>query len=803
MPSVSEDARYAFRFLSKRPGFTAIAVSVLALGIGANTTMFSVIRAVLGKPLDVRDRERVVFLFENNRKESLPKYTFSPANYFDVKERAQTLQQVEGLAHFQGATVLIPNDRGDADRVTFASVTEGFFSLLGAPFAVGRAFVPDDTKSSGAIVISHGFWKRRYGSDPSIVGKPLTVGSQSLLVVGVVGEGFAFPEGVDLWALQPFSPDLKQVRARHFLSLIARLKPGVTVAQARSELDSIAATLAQQYPDTNRDTGINVFSVEDHLVGHVRPAMLILMGAVALMLLIACANIANLLIGRAASRQREISIRSAIGADRGQLVRQLITESLLLSLISGLAGIGLALVATPLVARMAQGEIPRMNQIAPDWTIFTFAFLVSVVCGLVFGTLPALHASRTDLAHALRGNVLATKGRGALRSALVVVEVSLSVILLAGAGLLIKSFYTVATTDPGFRPEGLITLNVNAMGPRYSEAANLREYQRRVLDNLGRLPGVQSVGAVNVLPMSNSGPTAWVFIETKPWPQGQTPPEVGLRFATGGYFPAMGVPLKQGRLFREQDADSQIPYVIVNETFVKRFLNGGNAIGHRIRLGPNPKAAWNEIIGVVGDVKHAGLASPAPPEAYLNQLQNPGRGLTLAVRTSGDPKALTSGVRAAIQEIDPQIAVSNVRSMLSYVESSLAPRRLYMSLLAVFAGIALVLAALGIYGVLAHNVAQRIPEIGVRLALGASPAQVSMMVLRSGTLLIGAGLAAGLAGALGLTHLLQAMLYQVKPSDPIAIGSAVAVLAVVAVLACLTPALRAARVDPLISLRYE
>ncbi|HWS52912.1 MAG TPA: ABC transporter permease [Pyrinomonadaceae bacterium] len=800
-----QDLRYGARKLRKSPGFSLVAVMTLALGIGANTAIFSVVNAVLLRPLPFEQPEQLVKVFGTNARRSSFSRPHSYPNFSDL--RAQN-QSFEALAAYTGSTSALSG--GDAPEQITGVVSSGdIFRVLKAEPLMGRLLAPEDERPGGAAVavISHGLWQRRFGGDPDIVGRLVKLDGREREIVGVTRDDFSFEfvtAAADFW--MPIDPasSVYQQRGAIFLEAIGRLRPGVSVEQASADLGVVASRLEQQYQDSNAGVGVRLASAQEDLVGDVRPTLLVLLGAVGLVLLIACANVANLLLARAAGRHREIAVRTALGAWRRRIVRQLLTESLLLAFAGGLLGLLFALWGVKLLSAFVPENVPRFGETSLDLRVLGFTLAASVLTGLLFGIAPALQSSRLDLNEALKeGGRGGTDGRGRtrVRSLLIVSEVALSLVLLIGAGLLIKSFVKLRNTNPGFDPSNTLTASLSLAPVRYDTDEKIADFYGRLVERVRGLPGVESVGAVNPLPLGdNSYAFSFSVVGQPPLPPGQRQ-SASARFVTPDYFRAQRVPLRAGRAFTEADTADAPDVIIVNEAFARRYLPGVEPLGQRLRLGIN--SIEGEIVGLVGDIRGASLATTPAPEYYVPEAAVSFGDMTLVVRTANDPASLTPALRQVVSEMDKELPLYDVRTMESLVARSVARQRFSMTLVGVFAALAMLLAAVGIFSVMSFLVAQRTHEIGIRMALGARPGDILSMVVRQGVVLTLVGVGVGLAGAFALTRLMSGLLYEVSATDPVVYGGITALLAGVALLACYVPARRATKVDPLIALRYD
>jgi putative ABC transport system permease protein len=806
METLVQDVRYAVRGILRKPGFAVVATITLALGIGANAAIFSVIDAVLLRPLPYPEPDRIVKLWElePEGQQRNVDYNFSPANFFDVRDQNESFEQVA----YYGRGAVSLTGAGDPQRLTVAWTSANFLEVVGVEPLVGRGFAPgeDQPGSDRMVLLSEGFWRRHFGGDSSVVGQPIRFDGESFTVIGVLPGYVEFPETVDAWVSLGIDPETASKRAVHFLGVAARLRSGVTLEEARAEMSALAGRLEREYPQTNAGRGFNVETAQEHAVGDIRPALLTLLAAVGLVLLIACANVANLLLARATSRQKEIAVRAALGAGRGRLVRQFLTESVILSLLGSAAGVLIAVWGKDLLVALGPKEVARLSGTSLDHRVLLFTVGVSLLTGIVFGLVPALQASKPDLNDALKdgGRGGAGLARTRTRGALVVFEVAVSLVLLAGAGLLVRSFVRVLSVDPGFDPRNVLTMQLSLPESKYGEASQTAAFYQQLQERIAALPSVRYVGVVNSLPLSASGATAWMHVEGRPNPPDVEPPEVGYRVAGGDYFRVMGIPLLQGRAFSTQDSAEATPAALVNETLARAFWPGEDPLGRRFKLGPNPEGgSWITVVGVVGDVRHSDLESAPRPEAFLAHAQESWSSMTVVLKVDGDPSSLVAAVTDQVRSMDPDQPVFSVRTMEEVRAASVAGRRFSMALLAGFAGLALVMAAVGLYGVISYSVAQRTHEIGIRMALGAKAGDVLRLVVRQGLGLVGMGVAAGLVAAYALTRFLEGMLFGVSPTDPATFAGIAALLVGVALLASYVPARRAARVDPMVALRHE
>ncbi|MEP7272055.1 MAG: ABC transporter permease [Acidobacteriota bacterium] len=802
MNTLIQDLRYGLRVLRKGKGFTIVAVIALALGIGANTAIFSVVNKVLLQPLPYANADQLLMIRETNVPK-FPEFSIAPGNFIDWQKQSTVFSS---MAAYRGQAYILVGG-SEPERVRATRITSGLFGMLGAAPILGRDFTPEEDQDGkgNVVILSNGFWQRRFGGDKNAVGQSLTLSGQPFSIVGIMPATFKFPDPtIDLWAPIAFTARDAQNHGGHYISAIARLKPGASVDQARSELDTIAGRLSQQYPDSNTGWGVKVVPLQDYIVNDVKPALYILLGAVLLVLLIACANVANLLLVRASSRQKEISLRAALGASRWRVARQLLTESVLLAVIGGVVGLGVAYWGLSLLLQLAPEGLPRIQDVSIDGRALVFTLVVTVITGVVFGLVPALQASRPNLNETLkeggRGGTEGTR-RQRLRSTLVVVEIALSLVLLVCAGLLIKSFVRLLGVDPGFNPQHVLVTGIGLSPTKYRDDAQKGAFFNQLLAGLSSVPGVQAAGVTQALPISGDYVLSFI-VQGRPAYKPGEGPSTNYYSVSADYFKAMGIPLLRGRLFNDRDVQGAPRVAIINDAMAKKFFADEDPLGKRIHVSNGPET-FREIVGVVGDVRQYGLDQAATVQTYEPQMQAPFGGMTVVVRTAGEPTSLSAAVRDQVRAIDKDQPVSTMRTMEEIVSTSVASRRFSMLLLGVFAGLALVLAAVGIYGVMAYSVSQRTHEIGIRLALGARRGDVVRLVLGQGMAVAGIGVAVGVVAAFAATRLLSTLVYGVSLTDPVIFVSIPLILGAVALVACLLPARRATMVDPLVALRYE
>jgi putative ABC transport system permease protein len=808
LENLSKDIRYGFRMLRKSPSFTFFAVAVLALGIAANSAIFSIADNVLVRPLPYRDSNRLVMVWEDASAYGFPKDTPAAGNFADWKSRNQVFDDVSAIA---GASLNLTGD-GNPEDLIGKRVRTNLFSVLGVTPALGRDFRPDDDLpgSTHVAILSHGLWLRRFGGDPEIVGKEITLNFEKCTVVGVMKRGMQFPDReTELWVPSRFTSEQLANHGNHFLQVIARLKPGISIKTANANLATIAAQLEKENPDSNAKIGAFAVPLREELAGEVRPAILMLVGAVCFVLLIACANVANLLLSRATGRRRELAMRLALGATRGRVIQQMLTESVLLALFAGAAGLLLSVWGTKFLATLIPAGFAPLAGTGVDARVLFFTMFVSLATGILFGIIPASRVSQFHLTPALNqggGHGSVGSGGHRLRDALVVCEVALAIILLAGAALLIRSLQNLYHLDPGFRADHVLVMRTPLPRQKYEAFVPRVAFYDQVLAKVEALPGVIAAGYTTWVPLTNTGGATGITIQGKPEPAPGSILIPNTRIISLDYMKALQMKLIEGRAIEERDGTGKLPVALINQTMARNYWQGENPIGKQFKVGGyNEESPWIAVIGIVGDVHQAGLDVPARAEMYLPyQQQDFGyEPEYLAVRTSGDPMALAETVRQQIWSVDKEQPVAGMMPLEDLVDENLSSRRMQASLLSGFAGLALLLVTLGIYAVLSFAVTQRTQEIGVRVAMGAQPRDVLRMVFAQGFKLFLIGAAIGLAAALALSRALVHLLFGVSAYDPASFASVTVLLAAVALLACYVPARRATRVDPLIALRYE
>jgi len=812
MQNLLQDLRYGLRTLLKHRSFTFIAVFTLALGIGANTAMFSVVNAVLLRPLPYNDPGRLVTIWEESPDRGLSQIPVSYANLRDWIDQNQTFEQISA---YQFANRNLTG-AGEPARLLTIRASANLFSLVGATPLLGRTFLPDEDNERAAhvVILAHALWQKQFNSDPGIVGKSITLNNQNYTVVGVMPASFQFPVGfgylgkvisdpIELYV--PLAPTANETRRGNYsFFAIGRLKSGVSIDQARAEMTAIERRLEQQYPESNTGIGISLILTQEQTVKEIRPALLVLLGAVVFMLLIACANIANLLLARAAARQKEIAIRTALGSNRLRILRLLLTESLMLSLAGGCLGFLLAYWGTDILVALAPDNVPRLNEVGVDARVFGFTLAISLITGLLFGLVPAIHAAKPNLNEGLKEGSKGSMGSVAgkrTRNVLVAVEVALSLVLLIGAGLMIKSFVRLQQTNLGFNPDQLLTVNVSLSSSKYPEDRQQAAFFQQALERIQSLAGVQSAGATTALPLTLSVSGSDFRIEGRPEPEAGKEMIINTSSISPDYFKTLGISILKGRDFSDRDNSDAPLAAIINSDLARIYFPTEDPLAKRITF--DDGESWISIVGVVADIKRMGLDTTAKPEVYFPYLQVPSPSMSVVARTTTEPLSLVGGVKNQIQTIDKDLPVGEWKTMQQVLSESNSGRRFNLVLLTVFAAVALILAIVGIYGVMSYAVTQRSHEIGIRMAIGAQSRDVFRMVVGEGMILALIGIGFGLVGAFALTRLMTTMLFAVEPTDPATFITTAVLLTGVTLVACYIPGRRATKVDPLIALRYE
>ena len=797
------DLRYALRMLARNPGFAFVSIFALALGIGANSAIFTVVNSVLLEPLRFYQPQQLVVVRERNLEAGFPEFSLSPGNYLTYNNENHSFT---GIAAIAGGNVNYAGAQ-EPERLRASRVTSNFFAVLHAQPALGRSFTKEENQlgADHVVILSYGLWQRRFGARTSAIGETMRLDGVSYAIVAVMPKDFDFPSRTDLWRPLTMKQDQWAQRGGHYLSGIGRLRPGATVESASADLNTIARRLQQAFPGSNHGWDTLLVGLQERVVGKVRPMMLTILAAVGFVLLIACVNLANLLLSRSASRRREIGIRGALGAGKPRLIRQLLTESLVLSAFGTAIGIGIAWAGTRMLTSVPPSILPRAAEISLDLRAVLVTAGIGVLTGILFGLAPALQMARADLHSSLReggrGNSMGFR-KNAVRSALVMGEVALALVLLSGAGLLMRSFYSLASVDTGFDPHGVLTFRVNLPQAKYPKDEQQLALFDRALDALRALPGVASAGAASIFPLAgNDYILTFSQVGKPPKPPGQE--NSAMYYAvTPGYFESLRIPLKAGRYFSQTDAPNAPATAIISESMVKQFYPNQNPIGQRLIVGgPNNKPS--EIVGVVGDVRDEELESKGRVAIYQPESQSVFESLYFGIRTTGDPESLISSVRTVFRNLDPELPLDAIGTADSLVETSLSQRRFAMLLMAIFAAIALALAMIGIYGVLAYSVNQATQEIGIRVALGAKRADVLRLVFAYGGALVAAGIAVGMLAAFASGRLLESQLFEVRATDPATYAAVAVALSLTGFAACFVPALRALRVDPIVALRTE
>lgn len=804
MSNILKDIRYGIRSLVRHPGFTAVAVITLALGIGANTAIFSVVNAVLLKPLPFNDPERLVWVWDTQ-----PQLATTPTSLPDFLGWKDQNKSFEHLAAFISGNMFL--DAGDGTTDTRVGlVTPELFSVFHVSPILGRTFTYEETLPGRfrMAVLSHSMWQNRFGSDPNVVGRTIQLSGAAYTIIGVMQPGFSYPDRAELWRPLPIDP-ARLDPGPHYLKVVGRLKSEVTLAQAQADMSIIAARLSQQNREKNAGHGVKLERLTKVVVGDASLALYLLLGAVGFVLLIACANLANLMLARVGARQKEIAVRTALGASRLRIVRQLLIESIMLALGGGVIGLLLAIWAVSWIVSLSADTIPRVHEISVDPRVAGFTLLISLVTGVLFGLAPALQVSRPDLTDALKESGRSTAGlrRNRLRSALVVSEIALSLVLLVGAGLMIRSFAKLNQVDPGFNPAQVMSLGVTLLRSKYPNDEQVGTLFSQIVERAAAVPGVVSAAAITDLPLTGSNTSDSFTIEGRPPIPKESEPSTEYHVVTPRYFDSMGIPLLSGRDFAHTDTKQSPNVVVINETFARRHFTGENPLGHRLKLQGQERDPLL-IVGVVGNVRQLGLDEQPPPEVFVPFLQDPlsetyQRSMTIVAQTKSDPGAIAGSLRSALASFDKSLPVYALKPMTEHLRDSLARRRFNLILLTVFSCVALVLAAVGIYGVISYGVTQRTHEMGIRMALGAKPRDVLSLVVRQAMLLALGGVGIGLLASWALTRLMKGLLFSVSVTDPMTFVAIALLMTLIALIACLIPALRATKVDPLVALRYE
>ena len=817
MQSLWKDLRYGLRLLAQRPMFTFVAVLTLALGIGANTAIFSVVNGLLLRPLPYADSDRLAIIWTHSPGANVAQDWPSPGQYSAIKNQNSVFEEI---AIAQGGNANLTGDSAP-ERVGVVWSSSAMFSVLGLKSVLGRGFISEDDSPGKpqAAILSFGFWQRRFGGDSNVIGQPLKLDGESYTIVGVMPSDFALPKEVMptvgaaaqaeiLLSLPMSEKDLSSQGDENY-NIVARLKPGASVAQAQAELDAVARGLEQQFPTQypeSRRFGMTVTPLLEQVVGDIRPALLILLGAVGCVLLIACANVANLLLARSASREKEIAIRTALGAGRWRLVRQLLTESVLLSIVGGALGLLIAVWGLDGLRWLDPGNIPRLQNVAIDGRVLAFTFTTALITGILFGLAPALRSSNVNLSETLKegGRSLIGSGNRRLRNLFVVAEIALSLVLLIGAGLLIRSFVHVQRVRPGFTAENVLSLRLSVVGTAYAENPRRLSFYQQLWERIRQLPGVESAGGVSALPLSGGIGWGSITIEGYDPASGQSSIQADGRSASVGYFETMRIPLIAGRYFSEQDSSDSLKVAIIDEHMAREYWPGADPVGRRLkRGGAGSNAPWLTVIGVVSNVKHYALDTDSRVTFYTPHQQSPSSGMYVTVRTNTDPLRVAAAISQEARAMDPNVPIYDVKTMDERLSESLARRRFAMVALGLFAGVAALLAAIGIYGVMSYTVAQRTREIGIRVALGANTGDVLRLVVSQGMKLATIGVGIGLAASFIITRVMSSLLFGVSATDPATFFAIALLLGGVALLACYIPARRATRVDPMEALRYE
>ena len=806
MTTFWQDLRYGARMLLKHRGFTLVAVLTLALGTGANTAIFSLVNAVLLRPLPYSDPQRLVMLWEDQSAIGFPRGDAAPADFADWKAQASTFEDMAAF-DYRGFNL---TGGGEPEKVSAFGVTANLFPLLGVQPVAGRNFTAEEDQPGGpkAVMLSYGLWQRRYGGEMSIIGRDILLNDEKYTVAGVMPSDFQFMQDfISLWVPAALTKEQLADHDNHYLTVVGRIRPDATFQQASAEISAISERIAHDHPDEAKDLAAAVVPLREQLTGEVRRPLLFLLGAVALVLLIACTNIASLLLSKAAARRKEIAVRAALGASRLRLVRQLLTESILLATAGGTFGLLIAMWSFALLKQLVPPTMAKSVTLELDLPALAYAVGISLITGILFGLIPALQASKIEVNETLKqaGGRSAGAG-GKLRGTFVVAEIAMALVLLIAAGLLIQTVFNLRGQYAVLQPEKLLTLRTGLIGKKYAEADRRVAFYDQVLERVRALPGVTAAGYTTSVPLQWKGGATGFTIEGQPTTPGTRPNAIH-RQVSAGYFQTLGIGLKEGRYFDEHDTGNSLPVVVVNETLARQYWPDESALGKRIKLGFPANAPWLTIAGIVADVRQMGMDAPVKAEMYIpyRQIANYAwfAPRDLVIRTSGEPLALVAAVRQEIYAVDPNEPLSNIATMEELLTEETGSRRIGMILLSLYSGLALLLASLGIYGVLSYVVAQQTPEIGVRMALGAARRDILAMVVKKGMRWTATGVAIGAMAALGLNRLMASLLFGISATDPLTFAAVAGFLAAVALLACYLPARRAANVDPMVALRYE
>jgi len=808
MDSLIQDLRTGSRTLLKKPGFTAVAIIILALGIGANSAIFSTINAVLLRPLPYDKPEQLVWIWSSNPVSNIKQEPASLPDFFDWRDQSQSFEDMAGFAPW----LPILTGQGEPERVPCGMVSASIFPLLGAEAALGRTFSAEEDQpgKNRVVILGHNLWQRRFGMDREIIGKSITLNGIPHTVVGVLAGSFQYPapddrKATELWIPLGYDPN-KMPRRLDFLNVIARLKSGVHLSQAQADISTVAARLQQEYPETNAGWSVTMVPLHERFVGDIRPPLLLLIFAVSFLLLVACANVANLLLVRSAARQKEVAIRAALGATRRRLVQQFLTESLLLALIGGAFGLLLAWIGIRVLVILSPSNIPRIEQATLDMSVVAFTLLISLLTGIIFGLVPALRASDGGINETLREagrNTNEGAGGRRVRSLLAITEIALVILLLIGSGLMMRSFIRLQQVSLGFDPEHMLTTELTLPRPRYKQDHLVISFITSLTDRVKAMPGVQDAAIVTTVPLGGQVPIMDFIIEGRPpLPAGQIN-DAQWQIVSPSYFRTMGIRILNGRAFEERDSFDATRVIIISDSMAQRYWPGEDPVGKQIQIKDSGSEDWLTIVGIVADVRQVGLDLEPYPQMYEVYTQNPGRDMALMVRTDSDPMGMVSAVRTQIVALDQDLALYNVRTMEEVLADSISRPRFNTRLMGILTSVALILMIVGVYGVISYSVSQRTNEIGIRMALGAGQGRISRMILVQGLKLALVGIALGLGAAFALTRLMSSLLFTVSATDKLTFISVPAIVAVVVLVACYVPARKAAKVDPAVALRYE